>query len=346
MKPHTSIPRTATVRTLALAASLTLGSALLSACGSSSDSGEPATITVGVGGNIFDTPLRVAEAKGYFSKRGLKITYSTLTSSTGVSALQSGSVQFLTTSPNGFLSAVDKKLPITAISAVGLGNPLGLIVSNQYAQAHGLTAKTPAPQVAKTLAQSTPGYSSPNTKAEAGIFLKAHGVDPDKLKWVSLPSPAADQAALKNHQIDWFITSEPIPLQMQDTGDGVVVADPLTVPQWSAKAAGYGLFTAVRKSYAEDNPGVAKKFVAAVQDATNYMSTHPGDATVVAAAQKTLTNVPTSVVKDSLEQVEWPRSGKMTTAQWRTTIAFLNSLGTIKGGAKISSSDWTNEYLS
>jgi NitT/TauT family transport system substrate-binding protein len=348
---HTPVSGTVTpasrrgVRTLALVALLALGSTLPAACGSSSADSDGNTITVGAGGNIFDTPVKLAEANGYFSKRGLKVKYVTLTSATGISALQSGSVQFLPTSPNDFLSAINKKLPVTAISAVGLGNPLGLVVSKQFAQQHGLTSKTPAAQVAQALAQSRPGYSSPNTRAEAGIFLKAYGVAPDRLKWVSLPSPVADQAALKNHQIDWFITSEPIPLQVQYAGDGVVVADPLTVPQWSAKAAGYGLFVVVQKNYAAKHADVAKKVVAAVQDATNYMNTHPGDAKVVSAAQQTLTKVPASVLKGSLEQVEWPASGKMTDAQWNSTIAFLNSLGTIKGGAKISSDDWTNKYL-
>jgi len=36
---------------------------------------------------------------------------------------------------------------------------------------------------------------------------------------VSLPSPAADKAALNNHEIDWFVTSEPLPLQIADSGD-------------------------------------------------------------------------------------------------------------------------------
>ncbi|MBT2225267.1 ABC transporter substrate-binding protein [Nonomuraea sp. NEAU-A123] len=332
---------------LTLATALALSSALLTACGGSSSAGSDGTttVTVGVGGNIFDTPLKVADANGYFSKRGIKLNYVTLTSATGISTLQSGSVQFLTTSPNDLLSAIAKKLPMSAISAVGFGQPLGLVVSTKFAQAHGLTSTTPVAQVAKALASSTPGYSSPNTKAEAGIFLKAYGVDPEKLKWVSLPSPVADQAALKNNQIDWFITSEPLPLQIQHSGDGVVVADPLTVPQWNAKASGYSLFVVAKTSYAAQHSDVAKKFVAAIQDATNYMATHPGDATVLGVVQKTLPNVPADVLKNSLELVDWAQSGKMSDADWSTTIAFLNSLGTIKDGAKITSSNWTNEYL-
>jgi ABC-type nitrate/sulfonate/bicarbonate transport system substrate-binding protein len=346
MKNTNSAPPTARRRgLLAVTATVALGASLLTACGGSASSSGDKTLTVGVGGNIFDTPTKLADAQGYFAKRGIKVKYVLLTSATGISALQSGSVQFITTSPNDLFSALNKKLPVEAVSAVGLGNPLGLVVSTKFAKAKGLTAQTPADQVAKALAGSKPGFSSPNTKAEAGLFLKAYGVDPGKLPWVSLPSPAADKAALKNNQIDWFITSEPLPLQIQASGDGIVVADPVKVPQWSAKAAGYGLFTTVKKDYAAKNADTVKKFVAAIQEATNYMHTHPGDATTVSIAQKTLQNVPADVVKSSLEQVDWPATGQMNDADWNHTVSFLNSLGTIRGGAKITPDGWTNKYL-
>lgn len=340
-----------TRRALALAATVALSSSLLAACGSgSSDSSDGSaagttTVTVGIGGNIFDTPLEFADAQGYFAKQGIKIKTVLLTSQTGIPSLESGSVQFLPTSPNDLFTALNNKLPVEAVQAIGLGNPLGLIVSTKFAKAHNLSAATPAADVAKALAGSKPGFSSPNTKAEAGIFLKAYGVDPDKLSWVSLPSPAADKAALASNQIDWFLTSEPLPLQIEAAGQGVVVADPLTVPAWSAKSAGYGLFTVVKKDYASSHADLVKKYVTAVRQATAYMNAHPGDPSVVAVAQKIVPNVSADILKDSLKLVDWPASGQMDDATWNSTTAFLNSIGTIKGGAKITAADWTNQYL-
>ncbi|KPI11563.1 hypothetical protein OK074_2895 [Actinobacteria bacterium OK074] len=353
--PHTPVDRAARVpgrtRAVALAAAATLGAALLSACGDSSASTTSdglTNVTVGTGGNIFDLPLRLADANGYFRQQGLKVKFVTLTAATGPSALQSGSVQFLNDSPTGFLSALSKGLPETAIAADGSGNPLGLVVSKKFAQAHDLTADSPAATVAKALAGSTGGASSANTKAEAGIFLKAYGVDPDKVKWVSLPSPAADKAALNSDQIDWFVTSEPIPLQIQDSGDGVVVADPVKVPQWSAKEAGYGQFVVVSKSWVTKNSATAKEFVAAVGKATGYLKTHltsSSDKTVLTVAQKALPGVPAAVLRSSLQQVDWPADGTMSAADWKLTLAFIDSLGALPKGTTVSSDDWTNTYL-
>ena len=332
-------------RAVALVTVVGLGSALLAACGGSA-AGSDGTVTIGVGGNIFDMPIRVADANGYFAKQGLTVKYVTLTAATGASALQSGSVQFLNDSPTDFLSAIGKGIPETAIAADGGGNPLGLIVSTKFAKDHALAADTPAAQVAKALDGSTAGASSANTKAEAGIFLKAYGVDPTKLKWVSLPSPAADKAALKSNQIDWFVTSEPTPLAIQDSGDGVVVADPVKVPAWSAAQAGYGQFVVARNNYLSGHADIAKKVATAVQQATAYMNANLDTDPVQTVAQKALPGVPAAVLKASLHQVEWPTSGAMTGTDWDKTLTFINSLGALSAEAKVTSDNWTNKYLS
>lgn len=334
----------------ALAAATALLSATLAGCASSAgrstaNGDGTTTVTIGIGGNIFDVPVNLANSAGYFAKQGIKVKFVTLTSSTGIAALQSGSVQFLTASPLDMASAVSKQLPVEAVSAIGSGNPLGLVVSKKFAAAHKLTSDSFPAQVAAALAGSTAGYSSSNTKAEAGIYLKAYNIDPGKVNWVELPSPASDKTALSTGQIDWFVTSEPIPLEVQNSGDGVVVANPLTVPQWSAADAGYSLFTVVKKSYASSDSAVVKKVVAAIQDATAYMNTNSSNSTVLKVAETTLPSIPDSVLSGSLQQVVWPKDASMTQADWTKTVSFLNSLGTIKGGASITPSAWTNQYL-
>ncbi|ACU72808.1 ABC-type nitrate/sulfonate/bicarbonate transport systems periplasmic components-like protein [Catenulispora acidiphila DSM 44928] len=332
---------------IALATAVVLGAGLLTACGSSSSSSGSGgdTVTVGVSNNIFDVPIRLADSNGYFAKQGLKVKYVTITASTGSSALQSGSVQFLNDSPTAFLSAISKGIPQTAIAANAGGNPLGLIVSTKFAKAHQLTADSTADQAAAALAGSTGGASSANTKGEASIYLKKYGVDPGKVKWVSLPSPTADNAALKSGQIDWFVTSEPAPLQIQETGDGIVVADSTKVPEWSSAQAGYGQFVVASNSYLSQHAATAKKFVTAVQQATAYMNANVVSPPVLTATQAALPGVSATALQASLRQVEWPVSEAMSPEGWTKVLAFINSLGAVSQKAVISDSDWTNKYL-
>jgi ABC-type nitrate/sulfonate/bicarbonate transport system substrate-binding protein len=340
-------PVAASRRSAAFTAAMALCTALLTACGDSAtgDTEEDATVTVGVAGNIFDVPLRVAEAQGYFSERGLRVEFVPVTAATGTPGLESGSLQFLNSSPTTFLSALAKGLPAIAVGADGLGNPLGLVVTDEFAEQQGLTADSPSDEVAEALAGSTAGFSSANTKAQAAIFLRNSGADPGEVEWVSLASPSADKAALGDGRIDWFLTSEPLPLQIQASGEGVVVASSLTVPQWSGDFAGYGQVVVTRRSYADQHTETVRKFIAAVQEGTAYLAEHASDPSVVPVAEEALPGVPAPVVQAGLQEVEWPLFADMDAATWRKTFAFVDELGTLPGGAEITADDWSNTYL-
>jgi ABC-type nitrate/sulfonate/bicarbonate transport system substrate-binding protein len=335
---------------LALAASVICGAALLTACGndgsSSVGSDGTTTVSVGVSGNVFDLSIRLADESGYFAKQKIKIKYVTLTAATGTSALQSGSVQFLNSSPTSFLAGVSKGLPELSVATNGGGNPLGIVAGTAFAKKHHLTAASPADEVAKALADSTAGASSANTKAEAGIFLKAHGIDPAKAKWVSLPSPAAGKAALIKGEVDWFITSEPMPLQIQHDGDGVVVVDPTKVPEWGYGDAGYGQVVVVKKDYAKANSATVKGFATAVQQAVAYLSSHSSDdKSVLAASRASLPGVPDDVLNAAVKQVDWPSSAKQDEADWKKTVTFVkDGIGAVPDAA-VSADNWTNTYL-
>jgi NitT/TauT family transport system substrate-binding protein len=132
---------------------------------------------------------------------------------------------------------------------------------------------------------------------------------------------------------------------VQNQGDGVVVASEETVPQWNATSAGYGLFTAVTQSYAASNPKVVKEVVAAIKEATAYINANLASPAVLKAAQQTLPGVPDSVLTKSVQSVSWSADGSMSQTDWNKTLAFLTSLGSVQGGAKITSSNWTNKYL-
>ncbi|MEV8038802.1 ABC transporter substrate-binding protein [Streptomyces sp. NPDC086182] len=334
-------------RAVTLATTMALTSALLTACADSDAAGSDATdtVTVGVAGNVFDVPLRVADARGYFRKHGLKVNFVTVTATTGTSSLESGSLQFLNSSPTGFLGALARGLPETAVGVDGLGNPLGLVVSKEFARRHGLTAKSPSGDVARALAGSTGGFSSANTRAESEMFLKDGNVGTDEVTWVSLPNPGVDKAALGAGRIDWFLTSEPLPLQIQESGDGVVVANSHTVNEWGSSYAGYGQIVVTRKSYTRQHAAEVRKFMAAVREGTSYLYEHVNEPSVVSVAKTALPGVPDSVVQAGIKEVEWPWFADMEPGVWKKTLDFVSELGVLPEGAELTPEDWSNEYL-
>ncbi|MEP9381243.1 ABC transporter substrate-binding protein [Nocardioides cheoyonin] len=327
---------------LALVVAAVVGAATLSACGSSA--GASSTVKIGVQGNIYDLPIQVAEAQGYFKDEGISVKLVTITASTGTSALQSGSVSLLHASPSTLAAAVGQKIPQQAIGVDAVGNPLGIVVSSDFAKEHGLSASSSGAEVAKALRGSKAGVSSTNTQAEASVFLKAQGLDPSSdVKWATLPSSSADQAALKNGQIDWFITSEPLPYQVQADGDGVVVAGPKNVSQWAVPS--YSEVVMATKSYLQENGATATKFMKAIQKATAYINSHEGSSDLEKIVADAYPNFSSDAMKASIAEVDWPTSAEMDDKGWKTTLDFLDSLGTMPDGATISNDDWTNSYL-
>ncbi|MFF3567758.1 ABC transporter substrate-binding protein [Nocardia jiangxiensis] len=327
---------------IVIPAVLALCSSLLAACGSGEADGTT-KVTVGVADTIFDAPLRVADAKGYFRAAGLKVEFVDLPSSLDAAALESNSVQFLNSSPTTFINAVNRRIPQLAVSMDGAGAPLGLIVSTKFARAHHLTGSTPPAQVAEALRGSTGGASSTTTQGQAGIFLREYGVSPGTVRYVSLPSPAGDKAALTRNQIDWFVTSEPTPLVVQDDGDGVVVAGPDTVPAWSVTRTGYGQIVAVRKDYATQNAALVRRFVRAVQQGGAYIRGHESD--VVDIVKSTFSSMADPILLASLRQVDWPETGAMSVDGWNTSMDFIKKTNAVPRGAELPSTNWTNEYL-
>lgn len=166
-------------RTWVLAAPLVVGTLALAACGSSSapgsggSTGSLTTISVGLAGNIFDLPLRVAEQDGYYKREGLNVKFVTVTATTDNAALESGSIAFLPQAPAGWAEALVKGSPQVAVENEATGIPLGLVVNKQFAASHGITSATSAASVAKDLVGSTGGLSSTWTQRVPTVTNRA-----------------------------------------------------------------------------------------------------------------------------------------------------------------------------
>ncbi|MFD0474957.1 hypothetical protein ACFQ0B_46965 [Nonomuraea thailandensis] len=100
-----------------------------------------------------------------------------------------------------------------------------------------------------------------------------------------------------------------------------------------------------RKDYLDKNPEVAKKFVAAVQEATAYMNAHVADQELLDIATKAMEGTPAPVLQAALKQVGWPTSVAMNDAEWKKTLDFINGLGVLTQTMSVTGDDWSNAYV-
>jgi NitT/TauT family transport system substrate-binding protein len=304
------------------------------------------TVTVASSGdNIFDLPIWAAQADGYYAKQGLNVQFTLLSASTLNTALNSGSVEFLDDNPTTFLEEhVTGNSSQVVVEGLSSGVPMGLVVSTAFAKAHNITASTPPATVAKDLIGSTGGASAKSTVGEADMFLRQYGVQPSQVRIATLSTVSADQAALHSSEIDWFCTSEPVPFEVQAKGDGLVVANPDNVEEWNSSNTGLSEAIVTTKAFASGNPEVVKKFVAATQQATAYLNSHPSQA--VAIAHSKIPGLTTQLAQKTDSLITWLSNGQMTGEQWQNTVTFNVTEGSVPSGTTVSeTADWTNKYL-
>lgn len=328
--------------------------ALMAACGDGGSSGDASSasapgmtkVSIGIASaNLTHLPVWYAQSKGLYQREGLDVTVAVLSPATTNAALTSGSVQFLSGSTNNFLAAVQQNTGQLAVQNHLRGTPLGLVIGNRLAREKGITKDTPPRIVAEALVGSTGGSASKATTGEVAMFLRENGVNIDQMKLANLSSPQAYLTALRRNQINWFCTGEPVPLQAESEGAGIVVAHPSNVMAWSPDNVGPGGLIVTSRNYARNNPETVRKFVKATQEAIDAIRQDPTSDNVVGVAAEHLPGVPHDVLAQAIKTVVWNENGEMTSQDWQAAVRFITQLGVVPKDAQVTSQDWTNEYL-
>lgn len=293
--------------------------------------------------SILNLPIWVGQADGFYAKQGLNVQWVLLSASTITTALVSGSVNFATASPTTYMQAIQAADPVVSVAEDALGLPLGFVVSSTFAQAHGITASTPTATAFKDLVGSTGGASAASTLAQGNLALEEFGVEPSQVSIVTLASPAADEAALQKNQINWFVTSEPIPLQMQAEGFGIVIGNPTVVKVWAPKAVGYGQVILATTSIVNANSTLMKKIVRGTEAATAYIGHH--EQKVLNVAQANSPGVARTLLLKSYKLLSWPATGAMTTKLMGVTVKFIIVQQSVPAGFHLTEGiNWTNRF--
>ncbi|MFF1738597.1 ABC transporter substrate-binding protein [Streptomyces mirabilis] len=303
-----------------LLAGLAVGSFLVaaSACGSSggggasdknASSGGTTTVKVGVIPIVDVAPLYLGQQKGFFSKRGLKLSMTTAQGGAAiVPGVVSGQFQFGFSNMTSLMIAQSQNVPVKAVvngvASTGVaGKDFGAITVKK-----GSPIKSAKELEGKKVAVNT--LKNINETAVRESVRKAGG-DPSKVKFVEL---AFDQmpAALDSGRIDAAMVVEPALATVKSQGATEIasslvdVAKDLTVAMY---------FTSTQ--YEQKNPDVVKKFQEATAESLAYADAHPDE---VRQAVTTYTKIPAA----TLAQVtlpKWPAEPN------RASIEALEKLG-------------------
>ena len=248
----------------------------LAACGgsaqpaSSASSSTPVDITVGVIPIVDVAPLYLGVQQGFFKEQNLNLTVKLAQGGAAIiPAVVSGDYQFGFSNNVSLILATSQGLKLKIVSQ---GVQDG---SDPNSDSWAILVKSgSAIKTCKDLEGKT---TAVNTLKNIGeISIKAacdkSGVDVSKFKLIEMNFPDM-LPALNKGQIDAMWTAEPFTTQAKQGGATVlsynmVATEPkLSVATYFASA-----------SYTAQNPGIVKRFVAAIDKSLDYATAHPDQA--------------------------------------------------------------------
>lgn len=257
-------------------------------------------------------------------------------------ALSSGSIQVLNDSATAFLQSVTQNEKFVSIAVTTSGVPSALILSNGFVQAKKITKSTPLTTVMRDIVGSKGGTSSPTDTARSHTLIGSYGVQSSQYSLANFSTSASEEAALRTNQIDWLVTSQPTPDQLQADGDGLVVADRQNAKAWMTNI--YGNLAVATQSYASSHPAVMAEIGKSLVQAAAFINSKPSQA--VAALQRYVTGLSDTVAKEALSAVIW-NNDQQSASGWKAAIAYDIASGSVHAGTSVTEgTEWTNKYVS
>ncbi|MFI1480155.1 ABC transporter substrate-binding protein [Streptomyces sp. NPDC020747] len=292
------------------------------ACGSSDSAGSDddkasgggtTTIKAGVIPIIDVAPLYLGQSKGFYSKRGIKLS---LTSAQGGAAIVpgvvSGQFDFGFSNMTSLLVAQSKNMPVKAVAnGVASTGKEGSDFA-ELAVKKGSPLKSAKDVEGKKVAANTLNNICDTSVKES---VRKDGGDPSKVEFVEMPFDQMP-AALANGQVDAACVVEPALATIKSQG-GTTIASLFVDVSPDLTVAMY--FTS--QQYAQKNPEMVKKFQEATAESLAYADSHPDEARAIIS---TYTKIPKNLL-ETLTLPRWPADPD------RASIERLSELGVQDG---------------
>lgn len=251
--------RTAFRTALALIASL----ALMTGCGSDSDTDGSTTVRIATDNFVLGAPMWIADDKGYFKDEGLKVEPQTYqTGVDGVKAVVAGQADFAPVLDFGALSTLSDKITILGSTAAPQPGFHQLIVNKDIESPSDLNGKT---------------IGFVEGTAEAYVTSKYVEANNLNVKLVALPGLFELVGAMKSGDIDAsFLWANGVQEALADS-NFVKLTDDSDVIETQA------ILLVARKDYVEGHADTVKKVLRAYFEATKFAQDDPKAAAAIVA---------------------------------------------------------------
>ncbi|WP_170231365.1 ABC transporter substrate-binding protein [Pseudonocardia kunmingensis] len=251
-----------------IGAALALATALLvTACGGGGGGAEAGTLRVASNSNLTALPFWVAQEQGLFEKHGLQIEYTKIENVATLPQALGTSFDIVLSTPTLAISSTAQGIPMVEVAGSSVdteANPSNFLM---VAKDSGITDVTQLP--GKTIGV----LNETGTLHVATLYwLQKSGVDPKSVKIVQVDGPSqADQ--LRSGRVDAVETVTPFSGQIESVG-GVS----LGTPYRSMALEISPIYWASREDWADGHDADIDKFVAALDEAQQYIAANDGAA--------------------------------------------------------------------
>lgn len=291
-------------------------------------------------GALISMPVLVAAEQKLFERNGLSVELVPITSGPAMtSAVASESVTFVNNSWDNLILAIDKGLPVRAVTGSTVKVPFALVARK------GIDLPRRAkgyPDVVGDLTGKNWGVValgvSVHSMAQMILTDAGHQVTDATFLAVGLPNTA--RPALQRGTVDTYLSIEPLPSIMKSTGEGVVIVD-LAANQGPKvlQDLGYNGWWASTTTI-RNKPDVVAKFTKSLEDSYCWFSKPENLDAVVASLQKyaKVPDLPDAAYREMVKGL-LPTFGPEITSRtidtWSKLLVDNKQLGTLKTRADV-----------
>lgn len=223
-------------------------------------------------GALISLPALIASEQKFFDNNGLTVELVPIqTGPAMTAAVASGSVTFVNNSWDNLLVAVEKGLPVRAVTGSTVKTPFTLVARKDFPLPH---AKDGYPAVIKDLVGKNWGVLALGVSVHfmSQMLLTDAGFKADDATFLAVGLPNTARPALQRGTVDVYLSIEPLPSIFNAKGEGTVVVD-ISANQGPGvfRDLGYNGWWASTATI-KDKPEVVGRFAKALEEAYCWYS--------------------------------------------------------------------------